>query len=231
MSLLKSIFGINDSAVATDAATKAYVDQTVNNINSGLTKVLYPNMQHVSDSSQVPPGSIETSRYTTSAGSTGGGSQTTTVWTASDGSIYICSKVSGLPITREELDKLATLKEQRVADTKKFKLEHFKKLPANFRQHVINDFLWEKEIENINNVAAIQTEEEKVLESKKGLWGTGGVVFPPQFGGIGNILTGIDYSVGIRTAPKLPIDITVEELIKAHNEATVEESFTNTESK
>jgi hypothetical protein len=114
------------------------------------------------------------------------------------------------PLTPEETKELAALETQRSQETKQLKLEAFKELPCALRQHVIDSLLWYNKCKEISTMTAIKSIRQEELELKK----------PHNF---------IQYSsvhYGSITPPPMLIDgLSYEEMIQAHNDATMEESL------
>ena len=126
-------------------------------------------------------------------------------------------------LTPEEMKEFAKLEEQHTANTKLLKLEKFKELPATLRQHVVNSILWQRAVEAINTIEAEPVNERHKELTAKNPWNI-------KMTSIAQMLQTINRTNGNSLDPmqadiRLPDGITGEDLINAHNEATLEESL------
>jgi hypothetical protein len=161
------------------------------------------------------------------------------------GDIYIDSSTSTIystgtqldqfkGLTPEEKERLKNLEEDRKRETKKAKLDIFKKLPSSLRQQVVDHFIWSDAVNKINSTEIPKSKEQQELESRDKLrnayrgpfWDDGSMMDY-------NVIKEQIYGGGFLRGLILPKDITPEELIRAHAEATAEEALlgTDTESK
>jgi|SRR5581483_639643 len=206
--------------------TKA-LETDLYSVNSNYVQGLFNNFQIVPHTGQLPPNAVP-------IGSSGGigGVPSGTMYMDGNGNLWIVDPMGQSvqvqlpqPMTPEEAAKLKELREERTRETKRLKLEHFKKLPGEFRQNIINSFLWEKEVNDMNAIQAPLSEEEQKLAAREGVQGwnpLGGLSSGLSFhGGLGSASSWIQMG----STPKLPDGITSEDLIKAHTEATAEEQF------
>lgn len=143
-------------------------------------------------------------------------------------------------LSPEEKQKLKSLEEDRKRETKRAKLDIFKKLPAKIRQDVVDNFIWRDAVAKMNAAEAPKSPEQMELENRdqlakamRGYMGGGysrsDFIDSTYYGELHEQLGGT-YLRGLI----LPKDITPEELMRAHAEATTEEALletTNTESK
>jgi hypothetical protein len=113
-------------------------------------------------------------------------------------------------LTVEEERELAELKKERAIETKRLKLEHFKQLAPQVRQHLVDYFLWHATLRHMKTIKAPTSDKEVELRAKS-----------PHL---------IDYqnnslAVSGWNEVWLLDDLTETDIINAHNEATMEESL------
>lgn len=121
--------------------------------------------------------------------------------------------------TAEEKKEYDELKAQYEADVKAAKLNVFKKLPSELRQHVINSFMWKDTVAEINKTVADKGARLAELENKESLSrGYGGAT-------LGNYSSSFNSEFKLDLQPALPEGITIEELKQAHTEACIEEEL------
>ena len=136
-------------------------------------------------------------------------------------------KMLGLkdPLTVEETQELKDIKEQHAIDLKTLKINMFKKQSSELRQHVINSFLWQETVNEINIASIPNSDRVNELEAK-----SKNQSYPYSTNAIGNLSINIQDSTGfIRFGAQatLPDGITIQELRQAHLEATLEEEILN----
>lgn len=134
----------------------------------------------------------------------------------------------GPPLTTQEAEELDRLEKDRVAQSKLLKLEEFKKLPADFRQTVINKLLWKRFVKEANQKEAQMTDREIELMNKRNAASIGSFI-----GGAGISIssghqwyTGPNGALSVEEAVTLPAGLNEADLIDAHNEACAEEALT-----
>lgn len=138
---------------------------------------------------------------------------------------------SGPPLTSEELTELENLRQDRTAESKRLKIEEFKKLPADFRQTVINKLLWKKFVKEANQKEVGMSQREMELIAKQSQSNNGMFI-----GGVGsNITLGSTYpgqwysgsngALTVEEAVTLPAGLTEADLVDAHNEACAEDAL------
>lgn len=153
--------------------------------------------------------------------------------------------VTQLGLSVEEQEKLKSLEEDRKRATKQAKINYFKKLPQSMRQQVVDNIMWDSAVRAIDSEEAPKSQEQIDLESKNHRGGyspsMGGLSYGGSLGGWGNI--GVSslssqlevemYGGGRYRGILMPRDLTAEELVRAHAEATAEEVLlgTGTDSK
>lgn len=131
----------------------------------------------------------------------------------------------GPPLTAAEEKELKDLEVQRVLDHKRAKLDYFKKLPKEFRQQVINRFMWDDAVKDMDNIPLLKSDREAELETKRALSGNPFIgSFRPSFGG-GISSLGYDNFMPVMGSPPLPVGITKEDLLQAHLDASLEEEI------
>jgi hypothetical protein len=135
-----------------------------------------------------------------------------------------------IPPTKEELTELDALEQQRQRDMTQQQVDAFKKVPAAIRQRIVDDILWTRELNNIEKVDQTKSARQLELESKKSashpysISGTAGSGFTWSQGAIiGSTITTSSPFFAPVSRPVLPSRMTDEDIIQAHNEATMEE--------
>lgn len=117
--------------------------------------------------------------------------------------------------TQQENEELKGLYEEREQETKRLKLEKFKKLPPELRQAVADAIQWSKAVQEINATEAPITDRERELQ-----------VIPAGYFSHQAVFSGF---AGINSTPAgwfvLPNGITKDDLLKAHSDATLEETL------
>lgn len=132
------------------------------------------------------------------------------------------------PLTPEEEVELKDLEVEHRIATKKAKLDHFKQMPREFRQSIINVLIWEEAVEEINAINPLVPERMRQLQSTKqlhgGYYGSGlGSTFGP---GLGHHSSSSMWPPSfVKTKTMLPEGITKEELMEAHMDASLEEEL------
>jgi hypothetical protein len=138
---------------------------------------------------------------------------------------------SGPPLTSEEAEELNRLAIDRATESKRLKVEEFKKLPADFRQTVINKLLWKKFVKEANEKEVQMTDREAELINKQNQanMGIGSYIGGSNLrisSGSTQWYTGPNGALSIEEAVSLPAGLTEADLIDAHNEACAEEALT-----
>lgn len=115
-------------------------------------------------------------------------------------------------LSADEKVELETLQSEHTAETKKNKLDIFKKLPTDLRQNIINHYLWMEVIGEMNNTKVPKSPRLLELEDKHSFnrVETSDSYYFPHF-----------YP--------LPESITMDDLKAAHLEASVEEELLQTQ--
>jgi len=135
------------------------------------------------------------------------------------------------PPTPEETVELEALEQQRQNDMKQKQVNAFKRVPAAIRQRLVDDILWARELETIEVVDQSKSPRQLELESKKSVYGSLGGSSAGTIGqwistvGLGSTITStFPYPMPSQVArPVLPSRMTEEDVLQAHNEATMEE--------
>ena len=118
-------------------------------------------------------------------------------------------------LSADEKVELETLQSEHTAETKKNKLDIFKKLPTDLRQNIINHYLWMEVIAEMNNTKVPKSPRLLELEDKH------------SFNRAGVIQTSDSYY--FPHFYPLPESITMDDLKAAHLEASVEEELLQTQ--
>jgi hypothetical protein len=138
-------------------------------------------------------------------------------------------------LTPEEKERLKNLEEDRKRETKKAKLDIFKKLPSSVRQQVVDHLIWSDAVNKITSTEVPKSKEQQELEIRDELHNNVHIGFSRSAGSTMDydVIKEQIYGGRFLRGPILPKDITPEELIRAHAEATAEEALlgTDTESK
>jgi hypothetical protein len=111
----------------------------------------------------------------------------------------------GKQLSLEEQKELKSLREVYDENLKVEKLNKFKQLSSTLRQHIVNNILWDDACDEINNTYINKSDRYIELQ--------GETVY---------INNGSNYGV---PKPRLPAGLSKEELIRAHNEACMEEEI------
>lgn len=121
-----------------------------------------------------------------------------------------------LPLTKEEEDELTLLEEQFRIENKTAKIEEFKKVEPSLRQQIINYFLWEESVNTINAISTTKSSRLIELQARKN-----GI-----FSQNGSTVSWYNYAT-YNLVPRLPSDMSIEDLKVAHIEASMEEQVIN----
>lgn len=173
---------------------------------------------------------IGTSGHTSSNQITIGNSSTG--WSTTTG-------VSIEQLTPEELEELKDLLEEHELNIKYRKLEEYKKLPPEVRELYINTILMHNSINKINTIDSNSVEKNsrlKELETKHSFFQnqlnyiTNGAAFQQSINQWGQVKLSSPYGplVG-ELSPHVIDGLTMEEIIKAHTEACLEETVLRNE--
>lgn len=119
-------------------------------------------------------------------------------------------------LSPEEEQELKDLKVARKLESKRLKIESFKKLDAVTREFVIQSYQWEKAVDEINSVSAAKTARELDLRRREDF----NKAFMHR-----TINAKSMWEVHNSGRPRLPDGLTIEDLTKAHLDATMEESL------
>jgi hypothetical protein len=136
------------------------------------------------------------------------------------GSIYTVGS-DGPPLSKEETKELNDLAQERAAASKLLKIAVFKKVPPVLRQQVVNQIYWCRAIKEMSAAEADKSEREKELEIRHMMSKGSNPIYWSHGYGAGSVVSGggsIQYL-------QLPEGLTEDELMSAHNEATLEESI------
>lgn len=126
-------------------------------------------------------------------------------------------------ITKEEKEELERLRLENKADTKKAKIDVFKRLPADFRQHIINMYIWHEVFVEMNSTKTPKSQRQIDLENKEN-FGTLGPGISTYLGG--QLSVSIHDSLDFIPYPAhLPESITLDDLKQAHLDASMEEEI------
>ena len=126
-------------------------------------------------------------------------------------------------ISPEETKELEELDRQYKEDVKNVKLQAFRELPSALRQHVINQLVWYKMAQEISHKTATKSQRHIDLEGKK---------LPFQMAGlstyIGSVQSTMWGNIPNTSVPPVMIEgLSADDLIQAHNDATLEESISD----
>lgn len=126
------------------------------------------------------------------------------------------------PLSAEEQKELAALEEARKAETKALRIKEFKKLPAALRQHVVNHIMWMKTITVANTIEAPVSARETELKNRNSNYNFTSILqgFMQYHTYAGTPMDNTWYSV-----KGMIQGVSEEEIIDAHNEATIEEQL------
>ncbi len=139
------------------------------------------------------------------------------------------------PATKEELTELDALEQLRQQDMTQQQVRAFKRVPAAIRQRLVDDILWTRELADLEVVDQGKSARQLELESKKSLgtlYGTTGQTLGRAgwiHGGISSTIITSFPGYPMAARPLLPSRMTEEDVIQAHNEATMEEECLNQE--
>lgn len=122
------------------------------------------------------------------------------------------------PLTQQEKDELAALKEQHHMETKAIKIQKFRELHPELRQMIIGMMVWQDKKEEISGTQAEKSTRLQELEMKEQL-------------GKFNMSSYFQPYNGFHVTPVVPPDgLTKEDLMEAHTTATFEEELLKDES-
>jgi hypothetical protein len=121
-------------------------------------------------------------------------------------------------MSNEEIEELSKLEEERKSEIKLKKIEIFRKLPANLRQKIVDEIMLERTQLEMENVEVPYSSRHQELINKKGLEFNMNSLRIDSIGG---------YPLKITRTFRVD-DISDDELIAAHNDATMEESIRGT---
>lgn len=132
--------------------------------------------------------------------------------------------LSGIqPLSKEEQDELAQLESDYKNQVKSAKLSTFKKLHSEMRQFVINCVSWSEDLKRIENSGNIpKSERYNELEYKKS---NSNLLSQSSFAGISTSINLNDHFISTFGLIGLPKDVSIDELKRAHLEATLEEEI------
>lgn len=122
-------------------------------------------------------------------------------------------------LSGEEQKELEELKLHYQNELKEAKLAIFKKLSSDFRQQIINSFLWKETVEEMNKTKLDKNPRQGELENKESLSrGYGGQT-------LGSYQSAFSPEFKIDLTPAMPDGITLDELKQAHTVACIEEEL------
>lgn len=130
--------------------------------------------------------------------------------------------------TPEEAKELADLEADRARESKRLKIEAFKKLPAPLRQQIVDEITWLQEHNKISITEAPKSQRQQELEQKQASqynpWNS------PNQWSIGRLQNPFITSTGMEQAMTwrrftLPNGLTDDDILKAHNDACAEETL------
>jgi hypothetical protein len=157
---------------------------------------------------------------TTGAGAAFGGTNGTYV----SGTLQQMLTQMMTPMSKQEADELENLKKDHEVKLKLAKLATFKTLPSEIRQLVVNAYEWKTCYDKMNTTdiakdPRLQELEAKETQAKGWIGTTGTITFTSPSMWQPYMFTTID----------LPAGVTLEDIKKAHMEATLEEEMIKSE--
>lgn len=209
-----------DTASLSSSGSIVSVNGT-SNISNTFAGGVYTLPPHNPNSMQCNCGSCTSSGSLAGLLGTLGGATTGT-------STWITSSTPPAPaLTPTEAAELESLRQDRAAESKKLKIEEFKKLPPDFRQTIVNKLLWKKFVKDSNAKEASMSDREVELQAKQNMQGIyiGGSglsitsTYPGYLGSNSQVLT-------VEEGVSLPTGLTETDLVNAHRDACAEEALT-----